>query len=291
LHWLVLTGISDGPGTSGLARQRPVTTSITGPPDWVMNHWWSGVVVGGLVQETAKTSPVALLLRHSPLARSRMVLVVLERVNTHCCDREPVHATLKTLWRALLSVSRQKVVPMFRNVETVHNGMIDVADTGQAMATEGCGVGSGGQGGGQGGGQIGMTVVAAGASVIGQTMAPEGCGEDRTGHGGGQAMTSLPAAGGAALAIAGSATPKTTEAMIATTASIPRVMLAILAMSGSPFLVGTSNHRGGSGPKANGGGPVAEERTSLNPTRDSHSSANRAGLVDSVATRCDDHGA
>ena len=92
------------------------------------------------------------------------------------------------------------------------------------------------------------------ASVIGQTMAPEGCGEDRTGHGGGQgggqvgtgtgdmagpvadgaaasgqAMTSLPAAGGAALAIAGSATPKATEAMIATTASIPRVMLAILA--------------------------------------------------------------
>ena len=261
------------------------------------------------MQETAKTSPVALLLRHSPLARSRMVLVVLERVNTHCCDREPVHATLKTLWRALLSVSRQKVVPMFRNVETVHNGIIDVADTGQAMATEGCGVGSGGQGGGQGGGQIGMTVVAAGASVIGQTMAPEGCGEDRTGHGGGQgsgqvgtgtgdmagpvadgaaasgqAMTSLPAAGGAALAIAGSATPKTTEAMIATTASIPRVMLAILAMSGSPFLVGASNHRGGSGPKANGGGPAAEERTSLNPTRDSHSSATRGGLVGSVAT-------
>jgi hypothetical protein len=214
-------------------------------------------VVGGLVQETAKTSPVALLLRHSPLARSRMVLVVLERVNTHCCDREPVHATLKTLRRALLSVSRQKVVPRFRNVETVHNGIIDVADTGQAMAPEGCGVGSGGQGGEQVGTGIGdMTGPVAGGAAAS-----------------GQAMTSLPAAGGAVLAIAGSATPKTTEAMIATTVSIPRVMLAILAMSGSPFLVGASNHRGDSGPKANGGGPAAEERTSLNPTRDSHSSA------------------
>lgn len=132
------------------------------------------------------------------------------------------------------------------------------------MAPEGCGVGRGGQGGGQGGGQIGMTSLEAAAPVIGQTMASDGWGVDCAGHGGGQgggqvgtgmgdaagpvvggvgangqAMTSLaavPAVRGAALAMAGSVTTKTADVMTASTASIPRVMLAIFAMNGSPFL-------------------------------------------------------
>lgn len=45
----------------------------------------------GLRHETAKTSPVASLVRQSPVARSRIALVVLERSNTHCCDRAPSH--------------------------------------------------------------------------------------------------------------------------------------------------------------------------------------------------------
>src|SRR5262249_4074122 len=98
-----------------------------------------------------------------------MVLVAFEWANTHCWVREPLHATLKTFWTVLPSVSRQKVVPRFWNVETVHGWMItlslDVAGNGQTMAPEGCGVGRGGQGGGHGGGQIGMTWVEAGAPV------------------------------------------------------------------------------------------------------------------------------
>lgn len=158
-----------------------------------------------------------------------MVLVVLERANTHCCDREPLHATLKTLRRALPSVSRQNVVARFWNEETVHNGIVDVAGNGQTMAPEACGVGNGGHGGGQMGGQVGTGIADATGPVAGGVA---GCG---------QAMASLaaePAAAGAAPAVAGSAIPKPTDAMTATTASIPRVMLAILAMSGSPFVMG-----------------------------------------------------
>ena len=234
-----------------------------------------------------------------------MVLVVFERANTHCCDRESLQATLKTFGTALASVSRQKVVARFWNADTVHDPTVEAAGSGQATAPEGCGVGSGGHGGGhgEGDGQMGMTLGEANAPVIGQTMAPEGCGVDRTGHGGGhgggqvgtgtgdrtgpvaggvavsgQAMTSSaakPAAVGVALAIAGSVTAKTTDATTATTPSIPRVMLAIFAMGKSPFLVGMSNHLKGSCPKANNSDSAAKEQTALNPTRDSYPSATR----------------
>jgi hypothetical protein len=73
----------------------------------------------------------------------------------HCCDREPLQATLKTFGTVPALVSRQNVVPRFANAGTVHNGTIEVAGSGQAMAPEGCGVGSGGHGGGHGCGQAG----------------------------------------------------------------------------------------------------------------------------------------
>jgi hypothetical protein len=257
LHWRVSTGTIADPGTRGLSRQRPVTTSITGPPDWVTNHR-SGADVGvGLRHETAKTSPVTSLVRQSPVARSRMVLVAFERSNTHCCDRAPPHAAVRTFRTALSGLSRQNVVPRFWNAETVHGWVItlasDVAGCGHAPGLDGAAAGSGGHGGGHGGGQIGMAALVAGAAGSGQTMAPDDCGVSRGGQGGGQGggqvgtgpvtggvavsgqgmtwVAAAPVVRGAALAATGSAIAKVSDPSIARTARIPRVVSVLLVMS------------------------------------------------------------
>jgi hypothetical protein len=158
LHLLVSTGTSAGPGTGGLSRQSPVVVSNSGPPDWVTNHWWGRFAGFVLTHGTAETSPVALLVRQSPVARSRIVLVVFECANTHSCDRAPSHATVNTLRAALVSLSRQNLDPRFWNVETVHGWIIglaaDVAGCGHTTGSDDAAVGSG-HGGGHGGGQIG----------------------------------------------------------------------------------------------------------------------------------------
>lgn len=220
LHWRVSTGTIADPGTRGLSRQRPVTTSITGPPDWVMNHRPGADVGVGLRHETAKTFPVTSLVRQSPVAKSRMVLVVFERSNTHCCDRAPSHAAVRTFRTALSGLSRQNVVPRFWNAETVHGLMITLASgaagSGQTMAPDDCGVGRGGQGGGQGGGQVGTGPVTGGVAVSGQGMT---------------SVAAAPVVRGAALAATGSAIAKMSDPSTASTARIPRVVSVVLVMS------------------------------------------------------------
>jgi hypothetical protein len=274
-----------------------VTTSITGPPDRATNHRGAGV---GLApkQGIAKTFPASLALRQNPVARLRIVLMEFERWNTHSCDREPVHFTVKTFW-AMSSVSKQNVVPTFWNVEIVHRRIIvGSAGNGQTIASDNAVVGGKGQGGGQGGGQIGMTLVEAVAGC-GQTMASDGAGVGSDGQGGGhggqvgmgmgegagseaggvaasgQGMTpgfTAPVVVGVALAAAGSAIARRSDPNTASTAMVPRVIFVFLVMNVNLRFSESTRHPdlGGSVLEVNGTNPAADKGTAVDLTRDGY---------------------